>query len=67
MEWREIASGVALMQYPLRAFGIDFRRCVTLLRLLTDASSSIQARHLRPRMSRPFAASVFRPGWSRPR
>jgi len=33
MEWREIALGVALMQYPLRAFGIDFRRCVTLLRL----------------------------------
>jgi len=33
MEWREIAPGVVLMQYPLRAFGIDFRRCVTLLRL----------------------------------
>ncbi len=33
MEWREIAPGVAVMQYPLRAFGIDFRRCVTLLRL----------------------------------
>jgi hypothetical protein len=33
MEWREIAPGVALMRYPLRAFGIDFRRCVTLLRL----------------------------------
>jgi hypothetical protein len=33
MEWREIAHGVAVMQYPLRAFGIDFRRYVTLLRL----------------------------------
>ena len=33
MEWREIAPGVALMRYPLRAFGIDFRRSVTLLRL----------------------------------
>ncbi len=33
MEWREIAPGVAVMRYPLRAFGIDFRRCVTLLRL----------------------------------
>ena len=33
MEWREIAPGVALMRYPLRAFGIDFHRCVTLLRL----------------------------------
>jgi hypothetical protein len=33
MEWREIAQGVAVMQYPLRAFGIDFRRYVTLLRL----------------------------------
>ena len=33
MEWREIAPGVAIMQYPLRAFGIDFRRYVTLLRL----------------------------------
>jgi hypothetical protein len=33
MEWREIAAGVAVMQYPLRALGIDFRRCVTLLRL----------------------------------
>ena len=33
MTWREIAPGVAVMQYPLRAFGIDFRRCVTLLRL----------------------------------
>lgn len=33
MEWREIAEGVALMQYPLRGFGIDFRRSVTLLRL----------------------------------
>ncbi len=33
MKWREIAPGVAVMQYPLRAFGIDFRRCVTLLRL----------------------------------
>ena len=33
MEWWEIAPGVAVMQYPLRAFGIDFQRCVTLLRL----------------------------------
>jgi len=33
MEWREIAPGVAVMRYPLRAFGIDFSRCVTLLRL----------------------------------
>jgi hypothetical protein len=33
MEWREIAPGVVVMQYALRAFGIDFRRCVTLLRL----------------------------------
>jgi len=33
MEWREIAPGIVVMQYPLRAFGIDFRRCVTLLRL----------------------------------
>jgi hypothetical protein len=33
MEWREIAQDIAVLQYPLRAFGIDFRRCVTLLRL----------------------------------
>jgi hypothetical protein len=33
MEWREIVPAVVVMQYPLRAFGIDFRRCVTLLRL----------------------------------
>ena len=33
MQWRQIAGGVAVMQYPLRAFGIDFRRYVTLLRL----------------------------------
>lgn len=33
MKWREIAQGVAVMQYPLRAFGIDFQRNVTLLRL----------------------------------
>src|SRR5262245_26926436 len=42
MEWREIAPGVALMQYPLRAFGIDFRRCVTLLRL-TDGRVAIHS------------------------
>ena len=33
MEWREIGDGVAVLQYPLRAFAIDFRRYVTLLRL----------------------------------
>ena len=33
MEWREIAPGVVVMQYPLRAFGINFGRCVTLLPL----------------------------------
>ena len=33
MHWREIGGGVAVLQYPLRAFGIDFRRYVTLLRL----------------------------------
>jgi len=33
MEWWEIAPGVAVMQYPLRAFVVDFQRCVTLLRL----------------------------------
>jgi hypothetical protein len=47
MEWREIARGVAIMQYPLRAFGIDFRRCVTLLRL-TDGRVVIHS-------SAPFA------------
>ena len=48
MEWREIAQGVAVMQYPLRAFGIDFHRCVTLLRL-TDGRVVIHS-------SAPFAA-----------
>lgn len=33
MHWREIGNGIALVQYPLRAFAIDFRRYVTLLRL----------------------------------
>ena len=33
MQWRQIAAGVAVLRYPLRAFGIDFGRYVTLLRL----------------------------------
>jgi hypothetical protein len=33
MGWRQIAEGVAVVHYPLRAFGIDFGRRVTLLRL----------------------------------
>ena len=33
MQWRQIADDVALMQFPLRGFGIDFGRNVTLLRL----------------------------------
>lgn len=33
MQWRQIAEDVALMQFPLRGFGIDFGRNVTLLRL----------------------------------
>jgi hypothetical protein len=33
MRCREIAEGVALMPFPLRGFGIDFQRCITLLRL----------------------------------
>lgn len=31
--WRQIAPEVALLQYPLRAFGVNFGRNVTLLRL----------------------------------
>jgi hypothetical protein len=31
--WRQLADDVAVMRYPLRAFGIDFGRNVTLLRL----------------------------------
>ncbi|MDQ3414949.1 MAG: hypothetical protein M3480_08300 [Verrucomicrobiota bacterium] len=31
--WEQLADDVALLQFPLRAFGIDFRRNVTLLRL----------------------------------
>jgi len=31
--WRQIADDVVVMSFPLRAFGIDFRRNVTLLRL----------------------------------
>ncbi|MEO7724057.1 MAG: hypothetical protein ABIU29_05120 [Chthoniobacterales bacterium] len=31
--WEQLADNVALLQFPLRAFGIDFRRNVTLLRL----------------------------------
>jgi hypothetical protein len=48
VKWREIAQGVAVMQYPLRAFGIDFHRCVTLLRL-TDGRVVIHS-------SAPFTA-----------
>jgi hypothetical protein len=33
MQWREIGNGAVIMQYPLRAFAIDFQRYVTLLRL----------------------------------
>ncbi len=33
MQWRQIAEDVVLMQFPLRGFGIDFGRNVTLLRL----------------------------------
>ena len=33
MRWRDLAADVALLEYPLRAFGIDFGRRVTLLRL----------------------------------
>lgn len=33
MQWYQIAEDVAVMQRPLRAFGIDFGRNVTLLRL----------------------------------
>src|SRR6266567_3713093 len=32
-EWRQIADDVVVMSFPLRAFGIDFGRNVTLLRL----------------------------------
>lgn len=32
-QWRQLTDEVALLQYPLHAFGIDFRRNVTLLRL----------------------------------
>ncbi|MEO8440464.1 MAG: hypothetical protein ABI540_09610 [Spartobacteria bacterium] len=31
--WEQLADDVALLQFPLRAFGIDFQRNVTLLRL----------------------------------
>lgn len=31
--WRQIADGVVVMSFPLRFFGIDFARNVTLLRL----------------------------------
>jgi len=31
--WRQIADDVVVMSFPLRAFGIDFRRNVTLLRI----------------------------------
>jgi hypothetical protein len=33
MRWRDLAEDVALLEYPLQAFGIDFGRRVTLLRL----------------------------------
>ncbi len=33
MPWQQIAGDVAVLKYPLRAFGIDFGRVVTLLRL----------------------------------
>ncbi len=33
MRWVDLDAGVAVMAYPLRAFGIDFGRRVTLLRL----------------------------------
>lgn len=33
MRWYQIATDVAVMQFPLRALGIDFGRNVTLLRL----------------------------------
>ena len=31
--WRQTADDVVVMSFPLRAFGIDFRRNVTLLRI----------------------------------
>src|ERR1041384_5003945 len=33
MEWRQISDDVAVMSFPWRTLGIDFRRNVTLLRL----------------------------------
>jgi hypothetical protein len=33
VHWRQITDDVVLMSYPLRIFGIDFHRNVTLLRL----------------------------------
>ncbi|MEP6822708.1 MAG: hypothetical protein ABI946_10210 [Chthoniobacterales bacterium] len=33
MRWRQIAEDVAVLSFPLRGFGIDFGRNVTLLRL----------------------------------
>src|SRR4030095_10807974 len=31
--WRQIADDIAMMSFPFRVFGIDFKRNVTLLRL----------------------------------
>lgn len=33
MRWRQIAEDVAVLSFPLRAFGIDFGRNVTLMRM----------------------------------
>jgi hypothetical protein len=58
MPVREIGDAVAVMQYPLRAFGIDFRRCVTQrCGWLTGDLSFIRPRRLRRKMSRRSAAS----------
>src|SRR5205823_14952907 len=33
MKWRQLTNDVAVMSFPWRAFGIDFQRNVSLLRL----------------------------------
>jgi hypothetical protein len=60
--WRHIADDVVIMSFPLRVFGIDFRRNVTLLRL-TDKRVVIHS-------SAPFTVqdvaairSFGEPGW----
>ncbi len=62
-EWRQIADDVVVMSFPLRAFGIDFRRNVTLLRLPDGRVMIHSTAPFNQKISPRFDGSVNQPGW----